>query len=545
VSLARLAAVAWTSINFGAYWRFRAALERPEPVQRALLRRRLREDAGTAFGRAHHFAGIDGVEEYQRRVPLARWADVAPWVDRIAAGERGVLTHSPVSVLESTGGSTAGKRIPYTAALQAELRRAIGPWLVDLVRRDPGIARGRAYWSISPALVEPESPGATGVRVGFEDDAAYLGGLWRRLVDATLAVPGAVRLVQDPESFRYATLRFLLQADDLAFISVWHPSFLTLLLDALPGHWDRLLADVADGTLHPPLALPPRVQAALARHTRSNRRRARDLERVGPLDVPGLWPRLRLVSCWADGHAAMHIASLQRRVPGVRIQPKGLLATEAFVSLPFEGRTPLAVRSHFFEFEDDDGRVRLAHELEQDGVYSVVVTTGGRLYRYRLEDRVQVDGFLGRTPSVRFLGKEGHVADLVGEKLREDFVASALARTFELLALQPRFALLAPAADSVRPRYALYLDCDDPLPPQLPLALDQALQGHGDYRQAVRLGQLAAVEVVRVGRDALAAYLGRCEALGQRLGAVKALALSPRTDWSTVYRVASVAAPTA
>jgi hypothetical protein len=534
VSLARLATYAWTSANLGAYWRYRSSLEEPERVQRGLLRRALRENADTAFGRAHGFAAIHDVEDYRRRVPLAGWRDVAPWVERIAAGEKRVLTRSPVRVLESTGGSTVSKRIPYTPALQAELRRAVGPWLVDLVRHDPRIARGRAYWAISPAMVEASSTGS-GVRVGFEDDAEYLGGPWRRLVDATLAVPAAVRLVPDPEAFRYVTLRFLLQADDLAFISVWHPSFLTLLFDALPRNWERLLADVTDGALRPPQTLPPRVQAALAKRLRPQWRRARELARSGPLEAARIWPQLRLVSCWADGHAALHVPGLQQRLPGVRIQPKGLLATEAFVSLPFAGRTPLAVRSHFFEFEDG-GPLRLAHELEQDGVYSVVVTTGGGLYRYRLEDRVRVDGFVGRTPSVRFLGKQGHLADLVGEKLREDFVAAALARTFEELALQPRFALLAPAADTARPRYALYLDCDDPLPPQLPLELDRALQSHGDYRQAVRLGQLATVELVRVGRDALAVYVRRCEALGQRLGAVKALALSPRTDWATVYR---------
>ena len=104
-------------------------------------------------------------------------------------------------------------------------------------------------------------------------------------------------------------------------------------------------------------------------------------------------------------------------LPRVHIQPKGLLATEAIVTLPFRCLTPLAVRSHFFEFLRD-GRPYLAHQLVPGEVYSVVVTTGGGLYRYRLEDKVQVNGFVERTPSLAFLGKEDHLRILWAEAER-------------------------------------------------------------------------------------------------------------------------------
>jgi GH3 auxin-responsive promoter len=534
VRIGALASLAWTGANVPAWVRYRAALDDPRRAQEALLLGYLRENASTAFGRAHGFARIRRMAEYQDLVPLARWADVAPWVDRIAAGERDVLTRSPVRVLEPTGGSTAAKRIPYTTALQRELRRAVGPWTFDLARRDPRLARGRSYWAITPVLAGRSERRGTGVQVGFEDDAEYLGGRWRRLVESTLAAPGALRLVADVESFRYLTLLFLLAARDLTLVSVWHPSFLTLLLEALPRHWDRLLADIAEGALRPPGPVSEAVRAVLDRRLAADPRRAKELRRAGPEDATRIWPQLRLVSCWGDGHAALHLPALRRSVPGVPIQVKGLLATEACVSIPFAGRRPLAVRSHFFEFLEE-GRARLAHELEEGGVYSVVVTTGGGLYRYRLEDRVQVDGLVGRTPSLRFLGKEGHVSDLVGEKLREDFVAGALARTFEAFSLRPRFALLAPRTDTERPRYALYLECDTPLPDGMPLRLERQLEEQGDYRYAVALGQLAPVEVVSISGDGLGAYLRRCQELGQRLGDIKPLALSPRPGWSSIF----------
>ena len=64
------------------------------------------------------------------------------------------------------------------------------------------------------------------------------------------------------------------------------------------------------------------------------------------------------------------------------LQGKGLIATEAFVSLPLlpDCDPVLAVNSHFFEFNDTEtGDIRLAHEVEEGKVYSVIVTTGGGL----------------------------------------------------------------------------------------------------------------------------------------------------------------------
>jgi GH3 auxin-responsive promoter len=533
MSLAALAGCAWAVANAPGYWRFRAALADPRGAQQALLRRYLHVNAGTAFGRAHGFGAIRQPAEYQQRVPLAGYEDLAPWIARIAAGEARVLTWAKVKVLESTGGSTRSKQVPYTSTLQAELRRAVAPWIVDLYRRRPQLVRGRSYWSITP-VAQPETTTEAGPRVGFEDDSAYLGGPWRRLLDATFAVPSAVRWIADVDSFRYVTLLFLLHARDLTLISVWHPSFLGLLLEALPRHWNALMDDLETGRVRPPAELPAGLHATLQRRLQPNRARARELRACESSEVTRLWPRLGLVSCWGDGHAALHLEGLRRTLPGVELQPKGLLATEACVTIPFEGRFPLAVRSHFFEFLEDGGRARPAHELETGGSYSVVVTTGGGLYRYRLEDRVVCDGRLQATPTLRFLGKESHVADVCGEKLREQFVAQVLRDLLNDSNPLPQLALLAPDLAAGISGYTLYLQAAQ-RPPATLARLDAALRAHGDYRYARDLGQLAPPRLFRIRSGAVEAYFRRCREQGQRLGDVKPLALSARSGWSQAF----------
>src|SRR5262249_50790438 len=163
-----------------------------------------------------------------------------------------------------TSGSTAGpKLIPYTDGLHAEFQRGVLPWLADLYRHAPGLLRGPAYWTVTPvARGETRTPG--GVPVGFEDDdTEYLGPLRGWLLRRVQAVPADVRRAPDLETARYVTLRWLVQQPALALLSVWSPTFLTLLLDRLPEWGERLAGDVARGTLSPPAPLPADPRARL------------------------------------------------------------------------------------------------------------------------------------------------------------------------------------------------------------------------------------------------------------------------------------------
>ena len=493
--------------------RFRAALDDPAPVQAARLRQYLDRHRDTAFGRAHRFDLIGSVADYQRRVPIATYDDLEPYVDRVAAGERGVLTGDVVLRLQpSSGSTTAVKRIPYTRALQRELSRAVQPWLADLYLTRPRLLGGRAYWSITPAVApSPAARPATPVPVGFEDDSTYLGGPSAWLARAALVVPPMpLGPSFDVDEFRRVTLCSLLRARDLRLVSIWHPSFLAVLLDTLASDWATLVDRIA----------------------RSDRARAGELRLMHAADLRAIWPRLSLVSCWGDGPAHAPAAALAERLNGIDMQQKGLMATEGVVTIPFAGRRPVAVRSHFYEFVDDDGRARLVDQLDDGRQYVVLLTTGGGLYRYRLGDRVRVDGYVGRTPSLTFVGRDDSVCDWCGEKLSDGFVAGVLDR---LCAgpTRPRFAMLAPDDDGAGRAYTLFVDRDF-VHPELARSLEQALRGNPHYAWCVDLGQLRPARVAAVGPAAARQYLDSCAARGRRLGDVKPVCLDSWPGWRQV-----------
>ena len=383
-------------------------------TQWTILEKIVTANANSEFGRQHQFGSIRSVSHFQQRVPIATPDQFTAAIQEIATGRDNVLTCEPVELLEPTSGNTAGERlVPYTASLRRQFQRAVACWVFDAMKNQPGIRRGRAYWSISPAM-GPRRISSGGIPIGFDDDAAYLSTMERCFLTHLLVMPHGIANLTSIENFRYCTLLHLLAAGDLSLISVWSPTFLTSLLAKIEPWQDGLVEDlqtrratlpIADDGGHSEATLSIRCSANRATEVKHH------LQMNGSLSsmLGQLWPQLDLISCWADGNASNYIGRIREYFPTVNVQPKGLMSTEACVSFPLVGHrgAALALRSHFFEFIPVDstgalGEPHPAHAVNEGKRYEVVVTTGGGLYRYRTGDVVEVVGLLNECPFLRF-----------------------------------------------------------------------------------------------------------------------------------------------
>ena len=115
--------------------------------------------------------------------------------------------------------------------------------------------------------------------VGFDEDSAYLGSLAQFLIRQTLVTSPELRDVRDMDRFWHETLLQLLRCRDLRLISVWHPSFLLILLERLRRDWLALIAELGPGY----------------------RSRTAELSALDPMNAGDVWPELRMISCWGDG----------------------------------------------------------------------------------------------------------------------------------------------------------------------------------------------------------------------------------------------------
>ncbi len=516
---------------------FLAALHFPRFSQERILRRILRRNRQCAFGKLHNFEKIHSADAFSRQVPLSEYSDHASAIDSIQREIPFSLCSEPVHLLEPTSGSSGRpKLIPYTVSLRREFHAAIGPWIAGLYLAHPKLLLGKQYWCISPNTAVPDTDGRLDkIRIGFADDTEYLGLVARWTARNLLVTPPEISRITNPETFMHLTLLHLLREPDLRLISIWHPSFLTNLLDAMPRHLPVILDEIRTGRLVQTPGIPDDVHEKLRKGLKPNADRADMISSVaqgpGPTDFRKVWPHLAVISCWTDGHSEPWLGRIRQRFPGVAIQSKGLVATEGIVSLPFGSLRPCAVGSHFLEFVDaKHGFVRRLWELEEGGEYSIVLTTGGGLWRYRLHDLVRVTGYCGKTPCLEFLGKDNAVSDLVGEKIDERHAAEAIVRAEKKTGITPLFSMLVPVIyQDGTCGYKIHMEMEygnemHKSYDAFAAAVELELRRNYHYAHARNIGQLkAAVACVVNGAEAL--YRKECEQRGMKSGNVKYQAL--------------------
>jgi hypothetical protein len=520
----------WTQNSYADYHRFILSLENPGSAQERYLKDLLHQNADTQYGRINNFSQILSVGDFEKKVPLTQYEDYLPYVEEISRGKSSILTHDPVFLFQPTSGSSsASKLIPYTKSLQAEYKRAIAAWICHLYRRVPDIKKGRAYWSISPAIEREKFFGC--IPVGFKSDSEYLGIIGKRLF--YLVSVGQSKFTPDIsiDDFWGGTLINLLAARNLTLVSVWSPTFLLILIKHFVENWTVILGLLSKS------------------HIQGARTRAEEIQKIiqkQGLNFEAIWPDLKLISCWTHGASETYIGEIRACFPNIEIQSKGLVATEAFVSLPLQpDKDPvLAVNSHFFEFLDiETGRLYLAHELHRDSVYSVIVTTGGGLYRYQLNDLLKVTGFIAATPTLRFISRNT-VSDLFGEKLNIEHVQRSITLAFAECSINPTFSLLAPVrlSDQKTTAYTLFFHSHKVTGAQgrtLREKLEDLFLENHHYAYCRRLGQLGSLKVFLIDYSVAppeSVYLQEMSRRGQKLGDIKPSILDRETGWEQRFQ---------
>lgn len=519
----------WRSIERVAepyYQNFNTALDNVSSTQKQILQKILHTHKSTTFGQRYNFANMNSMQGYQETVPINSYEDIKTDFERMAAGESYLRCHDPVLLFEETSGTHAKpKWIPYTNRSLEDFRLALFPWIYDLCHHYPGIMGGSAYWSISPVAQVSRKKTHAGIPIGMTDDSFYFGEDVAQHIQSTLAVPAWISSIPSVELWRYLTLFYLLRNTQLSLISIWSPTFLLQILQTLSQYQDRLIADIQTGNISHPEFKHYRKNISVA----PDKKRANVLKQyflASSLDTTILWPKLNLVSCWASGASATYAHTLKKYFPNVRLQAKGLLATEGVITIPMvQANQPvLSVLSGFYEFLTDDGNVYLAHELTSNTPYSVLLTNNSGLYRYNIGDRVKLTGWYRKAPCLEFISRASNTVDLCGEKLTEEFLIPYLADI-------PGFSLVAPRM-TPKPHYCLYVDSkvvsiSDTQ--QLAQKLEILLRTNPQYDYARHLDQLGSLRLFRT-LEPLRSYQ-QYHSQSKKLGDIKPPGLSQDTTW--------------
>ncbi len=128
-------------------------------------------------------------------------------------------------------------------------------------------------------------------------------------------------------------------------------------------------------------------------------------------------------------------------------QELGYIATECRFgfALDMSNESVLFPHLHYYEFvpeEDmDKPRKRFLQidELEQGKRYCTYVTTYSGLFRYNMNDLVEVGGMYEKTPTIHMVGKVNGIVSLTGEKLYEPQFIEAVHQAEEETKIKTKF----------------------------------------------------------------------------------------------------------
>jgi hypothetical protein len=342
-------------------------------VQEATLRALLAHASDTEYGRYHGFGGIHDYEAFRRRVPLGDYDSFSPYIDRMRAGERGLLVPEPVLYFGNSSGSSTHGRSKFLPITDRQIR----------FQQRAGTDTVMAYLRSS-------------------GDAGMLSGFTLGLFPATtMRAEGPVLVTSNPAlmmtKMPLVTRPVYLPEDDVRTIANYEEKLGVIARRYL----DHDVRAVAGTTCWFTLLFEKVLAEAKAR--------GRDVR-----SISHVWPNLRVL--FGGGVSAAPYLPVIRELVGrndvtlvdtYNATEGGVYATSDFSGAA--GMLMLPHRGTFFEFvplEEREAanptRVPL-WSVERDRPYAIVVTTASGLYAYELGDIVRFPSIA--PPRIEFMGR--------------------------------------------------------------------------------------------------------------------------------------------
>ena len=518
------------------YKRFKDSLTNVEAVQRNKLSELLEYSGHTEFGKSRHLKRDMSWEKFNETLPVTKYSD---WEEMILRQKKScdlVVSGEACTRYQPTSGSTSKvKWIPYTKRFLSEIDAVVSPLIVNSYQKEKRLFSGSQYWSLSwiPTDLRKDDDSNT------NDDLEVLP-WWKKIIASlTMAVPSTVSFAETSEGSMMATLAYVASRRDLALISVWSPTFAMNMFEQMSNHRYEL-AEILDkgnwcgwqkGLSFMPA--PQSKESSLLLKNWDGTLTSSFFEK--------LWPGMGLISSWDTSTSKLWADELMRLFPRATFIGKGLWATEGVITFPFDGKYPLAVTSHFYEFMDIDSQEILpAWKLKKDQVLKPLLTTGSGLFRYIMNDKIKVVDFAERCPCFEFLGRlEG--VDMVGEKMSPEIaqeIINSVNRNFNVNALTI-FAVTGEKSNGIKPRYVILCEkeSDHSASENVKKLTESILLESFHYKLSRDLNQLGPAEAL-FHPLARAIYQKRAEFKGMVLGNLKLepLVQCSNEEWETIIR---------
>lgn len=439
------------------------------------LRSILEAAKDSVYGKEHHFEEILAARSekelyalYQKYNKPSEFEDYRPYVNRMLKGESDVLFEGKPALYATTSGSTGEPK--FVPISQKYLKNVYGKmsrlWLYSYVRNRPNTFKGKVLAIVGKQVEGHVEDGTIyGSVSGFTQN--HVPGFVKQL----FSCPVPLFNIDDYAARNYAIMRFSIEHNVTGWVAP-NPSTFVELQNSVDTWLDEMIEDIGHGTLSRKFDIPEEIRSVVEPMLKPNPKRAYELrklqhkyERVTPRLF---WPDLDMMASWKCGNTQIYLKKINGTMPrNTMYMELGYFATECRFGLVFDDsiETVLMPHMHYYEFKKEkdldnpDARFYQLYELKEGERYCPFVTTYSGLYRYNMNDIVQVGSPFKATPRVHMVQKVNGIVSITGEKLYEDQFIKAVDMAQEVSGL--RLAYYTGYVNLSESRYDWYFEFED------------------------------------------------------------------------------------
>ena len=523
------------------YLKLKSVSRNPRRTSEQTLRGILNYAKDTVYGREHHFAEILAAKDdkelyalYQQYVPAQEYEALRPYVERHKNGEANVLfPGKPIMYATTSGTTKEPKWVPITDVyLNSVYGKMTKVWLFNFIKNRPKVFTGKIV-SIVGKVIEGYAPDGT----VFGSVSGVTQRDCPKFVKKLYASPADVFSITDYNARYYAIMRMGIERN-ITLIVTANPSTIVEMQNNVNEFYDQYVDDIEHGTLNKDLNISPEIRAAIQPYLKPNPERAAELralkQKYGTVLPKHYWPNLQILNTWKCGNTKVYVDKFEHSFPEQMLhQEFGYFSSECRFGLVLDdtNNTVLFPHFHYYEFieehdlENEHPHFLQLHELEQGKRYCPFVTTYAGLYRYNMNDLVEVGPNFENTPTVHMIQKVNGIVTMTGEKLHERQFIEAVHTAEKELQMPVKF--FVGFADLSISAYHFYYEFEDlattqQQAEQFTQKVDQVLQQSNiEYKAKRESFRVKDPVTHRLQRDSFEHFKAQCIAEGARDGQFK------------------------
>ncbi|XP_059662570.1 indole-3-acetic acid-amido synthetase GH3.6 [Cornus florida] len=425
-----------------------------DQVQKQVLAEILSRNARVEYLQRHGLGGHTDRDTFKKLIPVIKYEDVQPHINRIANGDKSpILCSQPISEFLTSSGTSGGERkLMPTIEEELERRSLLYSLLMPVMNQFvPGLDKGKGMYFLF-IKAEAKTPGglvARPVLTSYYKSCHFKNRPYDPYTNYTS--PNDTILCPDSYQSMYSQMLcgLCLRNEVLRVGAVFASGFIRAIR-FLEKHWSLLCRDIRNGTIDPQIT-DPSVREAVMKILKPDPKLADFMEAECRKEswqgiITRLWPNTKYVDVIVTGTMSQYIPTLDYYSNGLPLVCTMYASSECYFGVnlnpmckPSEVSYTLIPTMAYFEFlpvHRNNGAAncitmpKSLNEKEQQELvdlvdvklgqeYELVVTTYAGLYRYRVGDVLRVAGFKNKAPQFNFVCRKNVVLSIDSDKTDE------------------------------------------------------------------------------------------------------------------------------